>query len=107
MTAVEYEILKLLCDADGIPLSMDTLQKRTILHKQFTFEEIDPLAQRALIEVICDTAGVPYMIRIQAGGKEVVKDIEFRTNPDLELVKGKINSNEARILNLLLDKLKA
>jgi DNA-binding MarR family transcriptional regulator len=106
LNSVQYQILMILSDAQGIPLSFDTISDRIFEKEAFSHRQFDKLLNKDLIEKIQDDYRDKVLFRVTEGGMNMAADLERRTTNYLDPLKRRINMQEARMLNYILDKLR-
>lgn len=102
----EYDVLKVLELGKGIPLSIASIKNRLADRKNASSRVIQSLEDKGYIEACEGHKLDVFGYRITRSGINFLGRIESDVNNRLESTFGRINANEARLLNHLLDKLR-
>jgi DNA-binding MarR family transcriptional regulator len=106
LNSVQYQILLILNEAQGIPLSFETISDRIFEKEAFSQRQFDKLLNKNMIEKIQDDFKDKVLFRVTEKGMDLAAALESRTSNYLDPLKNRINPQEARMLNHILDKLR-
>jgi DNA-binding MarR family transcriptional regulator len=106
LNSVQYQILLILNEAQGIPLSFETISDRIFEKEAFSQRQFDKLLNKNMIEKIQDDFKDKVLFRVTESGMDMASALESRTRNYLDPLKNRINPQEARMLNHILDKLR-
>ncbi len=102
----EYDVLKVLEIGKGIPLSIATIKNRLADKKNASSKVITLLEEKNYIES-CQSHNLHvFGYRITRKGINFLNQIDGEVSDRIKNTFGRINQNEARLLNHLLDKLR-
>ena len=106
LKTIHYHILQILKEGQGIPLTFDSVKNRLIDAEVLQFKHFDKLVELELVEKVEDSLRGLFLFRITENGLVMIAEIEDKTIDYLEPLKNRLNTQEARTLNYLLDKLR-
>jgi hypothetical protein len=106
LKTIDYHILQILKEGQGIPLTFESVKNRLIDAKLLQFKHFDKLEELELVEKVEDSLRSLFSFRITEKGLLMISEIEEKTIDYMEPLKNRLNSQEARILNYILDKLR-
>lgn len=86
------------------PLS--SIKETCTYFDDFNLLMLKELESRECIVLEYDSFGVPRQAGISSVGSLLLQDVENHINPKIEKQKAKLSGQEAKLLNLILDKLK-
>jgi DNA-binding MarR family transcriptional regulator len=106
ISPIQLEVLWKLYSAGGILISLDAIKETCAYFQDFNLLMLKGLESKDYIGMEYDSFGVPKQARILSLGSVFIQEIESRINPKIEKHKALLTTQEAKILNLLLNKLK-
>lgn len=102
----EYDVMKVLEIGKGIPLSIATIKNRLADKKNASGKVITALEEKGYIEA-CQSPNLHvFGYRITRSGVNFLNHVDDEVQDRIKNTFGRINQNEARLLNHLLDKLR-
>lgn len=105
LKVVHFHILLVLKEGQGIPLNLNTIKARIIDKREVEDKHFDKLEELGYIEKKENDPGHPAFYRITTKGLDIMKLIEERNASHFERMKNRLNPQEARTLNYILQKM--
>lgn len=106
LKTIHYHILQILKEGQGIPLTFDSVKNRLIDAELLQMKHFDKLVELELVEKVEDSLRGLYLFRITEKGLVMISEIEKKTIDYLAPLKNRLNPQEARALNYILDKMR-
>lgn len=106
LKTIHYHILLVLKEGQGIPLTFDSIKNRLVDAEVLSFKHFEKLEELNLVEKIEDSLRGAFLFRITEQGVIIITELEAKTIDYLDPLKNRLNPQEARTLNYILDKLR-
>lgn len=105
LKVVHFHILLVLKEGQGIPLNLRTIKARIVDKREVDDKHFDKLVEMGYIEKKIISVEEPAQFRITQKGLDIMKLIEERNASHFERIKSRLNPQEARTLNYILQKM--
>lgn len=105
LKVVHFHILLVLKEGQGIPLNLKTIKARIIDKRDIDSKPFEKLVEMGYVEKREVDPEEPLQYRITTKGLDIMKLIEERNASHFERIKNRLNPQEARTLNYILQKM--